>query len=123
MISPERFDWVWYGVDENGESHVSLGRWQKHPCQFRYKFADVQPTEHDRADTAAIREAALREAAKTASARCRKCSGEGWLWGAELDSYSHPHVGMSDDTRYSCDGDGCMASTAILALIQKGADR
>lgn len=48
MAAPERFDWVWYGVDENGDSHVSLGRWQKHPCQFRYKFAEIQPTEHDR---------------------------------------------------------------------------
>ena len=51
MTAPERFDWVWYGVDSDGNSHVSLGRWQKHPCQFRYKFADPQPTEHDhRAD-------------------------------------------------------------------------
>ena len=47
MTAPQRFDWVWYGVDENGDSHVSFGRWQKHPCQFRYKFAEIQPTEHD----------------------------------------------------------------------------
>jgi hypothetical protein len=53
MTAPQRFDWVWYGVDENGDSHVSLGRWQKHPCQFRYKFAEIQPTEHDRQATLA----------------------------------------------------------------------
>lgn len=47
MTAPERFDWIWYGVDENGDRHVSLGRWQKHPCQFRYKFVEIQPTEHD----------------------------------------------------------------------------
>lgn len=47
MTAPERFDWVWYGVDGDGNSHVSFGRWKKHPCQFRYKFADPQPTEHD----------------------------------------------------------------------------
>ena len=59
MTAPERFDWVWYGVDENGESHVSLGRWQKHPCQFRYKFAEVQPTEHDHTRADPIPAAAL----------------------------------------------------------------
>jgi hypothetical protein len=64
-------EWVWYGRDGDGESHISLGRWQRHPCQMRYKLAEIQPTEHDRAlptiDTAAIREAALREAAEIVS--------------------------------------------------------
>ena len=59
-------EWVWYGRDNDGESHISLGRWQRHPCQMCYKLAEIQPTEHDRAiptiDPAAIRDAALREA-------------------------------------------------------------
>lgn len=66
MTAPERFDWVWYGVDSDGNSHVSLGRWQKHPCQFRYKFADPQPTEHDhRAD---LHDATERKLAKAVEA-------------------------------------------------------
>lgn len=39
--------WVWYGEDETGLTHLSFGRWAKHPCQLRYKLAAVQPTEHD----------------------------------------------------------------------------
>lgn len=41
-------EWLWFGVDQLGHQHVSFGRWQAHPCQFRYKFADPQATEHDR---------------------------------------------------------------------------
>ena len=57
-------DWIWYGEDNDGKIHTSLGRWQKHLCQVRYKLAEIQPTEHDHhIDPAAIREATLREAA------------------------------------------------------------
>ena len=60
-------DWIWYGEDNDGKIHTSLGRWQKHLCQVRYKLAEIQPTEHDHPiDPAAIREAALREAAAEA---------------------------------------------------------
>lgn len=65
-------EWVWYGQDENGKTHVSLGRWQRHPCQLRYKLAEIQPTEHDKPhDRTALerhdaktREKTLREAAE-----------------------------------------------------------
>lgn len=40
-------EWLWWGSDENGREHISFGRWQRHPCQYRYKFADPQATEHD----------------------------------------------------------------------------
>lgn len=40
-------DWVWFGIDEDGKHHSSLGRWARHPCQKRYKLAAIQPTEHD----------------------------------------------------------------------------
>ncbi len=40
-------EWVWFGVDETGKHHTSLGRWQKHPCERRYKLAAIQPTEWD----------------------------------------------------------------------------
>ena len=43
----EPVDWLWYGEDENGERHISFGRWQRHPCQHRYKLAAIQPTEWD----------------------------------------------------------------------------
>lgn len=42
----EAVAWLWYG-ESDGETHLSFGRWQKHPCQYRYKLADIQPTEHD----------------------------------------------------------------------------
>lgn len=41
-------DWLWFGEDETGKTHISFGRWQSHACQHRYKFADPQATEHDR---------------------------------------------------------------------------
>ncbi len=41
-------DWVWFGVDEEGKHHSSLGRWARHPSQKRYKLAAIQPTEWDR---------------------------------------------------------------------------
>ncbi len=43
-------EWVWFGVDETGKHHTSLGRWQKHPCERRYKLAAIQPTEWDHDD-------------------------------------------------------------------------
>ena len=43
-------EWVWFGVDEDGKHHTSLGRWAKHPCERRYKLAAIQPTEWDHDD-------------------------------------------------------------------------
>ncbi len=43
-------EWVWFGVDETGKHHTSLGRWSKHPCERRYKLAAIQPTEWDHDD-------------------------------------------------------------------------
>lgn len=40
-------DWIWYGTDAEGDAVISFGRWAKHPCQNRYKLAEIQPTEHD----------------------------------------------------------------------------
>jgi hypothetical protein len=40
-------DWIWYGVDAEGKTHVSMGRWQQQTFQKRYKLAAIQPTEHD----------------------------------------------------------------------------
>ena len=47
----EPLAWVWFGVDEDGKHHSSLGRWQRHPCQHRYKLAAIQPTEWDKDGT------------------------------------------------------------------------
>ena len=97
-------EWVWYGRDNDEESHISLGRWKRHSCQMRYKLAEIQPTEHDRAipdiDPAAIREAALREAAELALQR----KGDGTA------TLGHPY-----DKGYLAACDACAA--AILALI------
>lgn len=40
--------WLWYG-DVDGKPVVTFGRWPKHGAQWRYKWADIQPTEHDHA--------------------------------------------------------------------------
>ncbi len=40
-------EWIWYGEDDEGNSHISTGRWATHVCQMRYKLAEIQPTEHD----------------------------------------------------------------------------
>jgi len=37
---------------------------------------------------------------------CPKCNGSGWLWAYELDRYHRDSL-YFDDTRYSCDGEGC----------------
>lgn len=37
---------------------------------------------------------------------CEKCSGEGWLWGYELDEYEMPEGCIWDDNRYPCDACG-----------------
>ena len=69
----------------------------------------VQPT----------REMALREAASAAKSSCVKCGGDGWQWGYELDDPPGDEAPRPDDTRYSCDGGGCKASSVILNLIKK----
>lgn len=51
-------EWLWWGQDARGKDHVSFGRWQKHPCQYRYKYASPQATEHDHPVTTAPTEAA-----------------------------------------------------------------
>ena len=39
-------EWIWYG-EVNGSPVVSYGRWPKHGAVWRYKYAEIQPTEHD----------------------------------------------------------------------------
>lgn len=41
-------EWLWYG-EVDGKPVVTFGRWPKHGAKWRYKWADIQPTEHDRA--------------------------------------------------------------------------
>ncbi len=65
------------------------------------------------------REMALRDAASAAKSSCVKCGGDGWQWGYELDDPPGDEAPRPDDTRYSCDGGGCKASTVILNLIKK----
>lgn len=40
-------EWIWYGEDESGLPIVTFGRWPKAGTKWRYKWADIQPTEHD----------------------------------------------------------------------------
>jgi hypothetical protein len=39
-------EWLWYG-EVDGKPVVTFGRWPKGGAQWRYKFAEIQPTEHD----------------------------------------------------------------------------
>jgi hypothetical protein len=39
-------EWIWYG-EVDGKPIVTFGRWPKHGAQWRYKWAEIQPTEHD----------------------------------------------------------------------------
>lgn len=39
-------EWLWYGEVE-GEPVVTFGRCPKHGAQHRYKYAELQPTDHD----------------------------------------------------------------------------
>src|SRR5882757_4724788 len=39
-------EWLWYG-DVDGKPVVTFGRWPKHGAAWRYKWAEIQPTEHD----------------------------------------------------------------------------
>lgn len=51
IVSSEPLSWLWFGEDEAGVAHTSFGRWQRHPCQHRYKLAAIQPTEWDKDGT------------------------------------------------------------------------
>lgn len=39
-------EWLWYG-EVDGKPRISYGRWPKDGTVWRYKWADIQPTEHD----------------------------------------------------------------------------
>jgi len=55
-------EWLWWG-EVNGTDVVTFGRWPKHGARWRYKLADIQPTEHDHApSTDQRREEIAREA-------------------------------------------------------------
>ena len=40
-------EWLWYG-EVAGQPVVTFGRWPKNGAQWRYKWAEIQPTEHDK---------------------------------------------------------------------------
>jgi hypothetical protein len=48
-------EWLWYG-EADGKEVITFGRWPRHGAQWRYTYAEVQPTEHDRASVSAIRD-------------------------------------------------------------------
>jgi len=52
---------------------------------------------------------------------CKKCGGEGWLWGHELDNPPGDEAPKPDDTRYSCDGDACKAAGVLRQTVLRQA--
>jgi hypothetical protein len=45
-----------------------------------------------------------KNSAEIVDKHCKKCGGEGWLWGYELENPPEVPYGY-DDTRYSCDSE------------------
>ena len=43
---PEAPDWLWYG-EVDAVDVVTFGRWPKRGAKWRYKYAPIQPVEHD----------------------------------------------------------------------------
>jgi hypothetical protein len=43
-------EWLWWG-EVDGKDVVTFGRWPRHGAKWRYKLADIQPTEHDHPKT------------------------------------------------------------------------
>lgn len=41
-------EWLWWG-EVDGKDIVTFGRWPKRGARWRYKLAEIQPIEHDRA--------------------------------------------------------------------------
>lgn len=39
-------EWIWYG-EVDGVDVITFGRWPKRGAKWRYRWADIQPTEHD----------------------------------------------------------------------------
>lgn len=39
-------EWLWFGEVDH-KAVVTFGRWPKHGAKWRYKLAEIQPTEHD----------------------------------------------------------------------------
>lgn len=64
----EPVEWLWYG-EADGKQHISFGRWQSHESQHRYKYADIQATEHDHPSQP---QGELREALIAGWNACRK---------------------------------------------------
>ncbi|WP_133116178.1 hypothetical protein [Mesorhizobium wenxiniae] len=97
--SPESkpVEWLWWGCDELGVEHMSFGRWHKHPCQHRYKYAKPQTTEHDHpistaalptADALTATERQMRNAPMTKPESMLEiaamCHREKWQFGESL---------------------------------------
>lgn len=53
-------EWIWYG-EVDGKPVVTFGRWPKGGTQWRYKWAEIQPTEHDHPK------------------KCTTCNGRGYV--------------------------------------------
>lgn len=131
------------GVDEDGEWVISVYRdgkpvgcgsslWDEErreyywSCYIKFdgrEFANGRmginevPEGLPSRETDALVAAAYEDAAQKVQARCPKCGGEGWVWGHELEAYTHPHPGQADDTKYSCDGIECSIAAAIRARV------
>lgn len=43
---PEAPEYLWYG-EVDAVDVVTFGRWPKRGAKWRYKWAEIQPTEHD----------------------------------------------------------------------------
>lgn len=88
-------EWLWWG-EVDGKDVVTFGRWPKRGAQWRYKLAQIQPTEHDHAfpTDAGMRERVIEECAAIArragcsDPKCMSCYGN--QIAAEIEALAHP---------------------------------
>ncbi len=52
-MSDQPPEWLWWG-EVDGADVVTFGRWPKRGAQWRYKLAEIQPTEHDTGHVATV---------------------------------------------------------------------
>ena len=56
MIDQKPPEWLWWG-ETDGVDVVTFGRWPRKGARWRYKLAEIQPTEHDHGHAASLRSA------------------------------------------------------------------
>lgn len=114
-------EWLWWG-EVDGKDVVTFGRWPKRGARYRYKLAEIQPTEHDHAAPSKEREALERQCDNMAFILNRIDIGDNWhdKFTKELAEDRQAIASEGNETQ-SSDGEACRASSE--ASLQRNVDR